>query len=509
MLDVSTLAEEHDLALRPDFRDFLEAFPSGVRRFPLPAWAKAKRARAPINDARWAEDIAEIHGIAALDKLYGKADKDGECHFWNLRFLPHAYVVARSMEGDPIVQVARGRHAGKILRIDHESYHGFLEHLCALIPSASEAEFLAETARNWKKLGVTIPKLGTDAFVGFLLHGDFDAAELLASSFAEFYGELGRIRGAHEVASSAGRGAPAASSKAAAPLALPKLRVVHRGRGSAWNPELIAACVDGSSAYFAGSRNGKTALLRTTDGKNFAKLACPHPDVLDVEASGSQLWVCGGKQLVAHSADGGRSWKKQTLDLFRNYLWGIAADAQKRLWVLGDDDGKLATSVNSGKSFTMIAPSATVQGAGRLQTSRHGVLVPSGNTLRLGRSGKVHATTLRARGVRAAMATQAGTILVADAAGSVQRSTDGGKTWTKARIFKGPVEPDQLTCLAQSERGWILVAGTMWFVAISFDDGQTFRGIEHDQEMLMFGSAVPLAGGVLLGGSDGMVAMVD
>lgn len=519
MIDVSTLAQEHDLSLRSDFQAYLEAFPAGARKFPLPTWSKAKakaKPKAAKGEEHWADDVAEIYGVSALDTLYTKAKKDGDCHFWNVRFLPHAYVIARTAGGDPIVQVTRGKHAGKVLLTNHESYYGFFEHLRVMLPSADEQEFLSETGRVLKKLGVLFPKLGTDAFVDFLLHPNFDGAVVLAASFAEFYAELGAVRGfrdaseqpAPKAASAKGAGAKGDDAKGddAKGDALPKLTVAHKPSSTTWGCDLVASGSDGKAVYFAGSILDETSFLKTTDGKKFERIACPHPDVLDLHADASELLACGGEKLLVRSTNGGRTFTEQKLDLGGDYLWGVTRDDEKRLWVVGGE-GAVATSSNDGKTFETVAKGSG--GVGRLTKSALGILIPSGDTLRIGRGGKVLPTKLRAKHtVNAAITTQSGTLLTVDVSGEVNRSTDGGKTWAKARIFKGAIAIDQLTCIAQSKQGWIVVAGTMWSVAVSFDDGQTFRVVDHERKILMFHSAVPHADGVLLGGSEGMVALL-
>lgn len=149
-----TLADEHDLALRADFADFLDTFPQGIRKFPFEVWPKATGKAEPHaggpDDEHWANEVAEIYGVSALDRLYAKAGSDGGCHLWNVCLLPHAYLVARTHGGDPIVQVTRGKHAGKILLTNHETYYGFFEHLRLFLPSEEEREFLDETRREWR-----------------------------------------------------------------------------------------------------------------------------------------------------------------------------------------------------------------------------------------------------------------------------------------------------------------------------------------------------------------------
>lgn len=85
-----------------------------------------------------------------------------------------------------------------------------------------------------------------------------------------------------------------------------------------------------------------------------------------------------------------------------------------------------------------------------MRDSAHGVLIPAGRALLVGKGAQVRATKLRAKhSINDAIATHAGSLLTADQAGDVNRSTDGGEKWKPSRVL-GRKQRDALRCLAQS-----------------------------------------------------------
>ena len=139
--------------------------------------------------------IDDVPGVFSLEDFSSalEADEDaddpGELHFWHRNLLQHAYVIAKSYGGDPVVQVARGQHAGKVLLTNHEAWHGGFQFLAG-IPEGEEfdAEDFAEAA-GLESLE-DLRGLSTDQVVEILLSEELDGAIQLGNSFAEFHRNL-------------------------------------------------------------------------------------------------------------------------------------------------------------------------------------------------------------------------------------------------------------------------------------------------------------------------------
>lgn len=70
---------------------------------------------------RASKQVREVYGLEALEL--------GTHAFWEPKLFVHAYPIAESRSGDPIVQVASGRYAGKVFLTNHEGYHELVQPL--------------------------------------------------------------------------------------------------------------------------------------------------------------------------------------------------------------------------------------------------------------------------------------------------------------------------------------------------------------------------------------------
>jgi hypothetical protein len=505
LMSPDDLASEYQFTFRKDAKELLSAFPQGAGHrgtLRLCAWPGVVDAcdgsLSKSEDFDWRANVSEIFGVEALDAMYRKAKADGDLGFWNLRLVPHAYVIAKTYGGDPIVQVARGRHAGKVLYTNHESYHGFFEHLASMIPTEEQREFFAETRQVWKKLGFVPSTVDTDQIVEFLLHKSFDGATVIASSVKDFYAQLGQARGVQN--------APA-HGKADARAARPRPSVMRVNMGSR-RLELRAAASDGVTTYVAGGGG----LYATSDGRTVTSLKVAIEGIEDIFVGKKELWVCGNGSALARSTDGGRSFQSVAIAGIgsiskETYVWGLTRDDHGDLWVAGShEEGETYVAISSNDRTFRKVPLEDQLGLGRLRASTHGILIPSQRgRVWLGKGGEIHPTGLRASAaVMDVFASVSGALLAVDRDSKAYRSENVGKTWKSARV---PRNAGPLQGIGQLPDGRLLIVGKAGFMALSDDDGKTFEELEHDRSALVLVSlhcVAPCAGGVLVGGNKGL-----
>jgi hypothetical protein len=140
----------------------------------------------PVNLKEWYAQVSSVYDYHTQLKLY--ADGDGDLGFWHRALQKHAYIIGASEGGDPIVQVASGKHAGKILLTDHELYYENFRALTLEDPTAV-ANFNLLYSDTLAAIGRTsIADLDTDGVIDLLLHSTVDGPIVLADSFGVFYG---------------------------------------------------------------------------------------------------------------------------------------------------------------------------------------------------------------------------------------------------------------------------------------------------------------------------------
>lgn len=179
-----------------------------------------KMAKMPSDkdDKEWIDDVNELFG-ANTEKYSDLIPSTGEPynHFYDVAFGRFFYPLGKDGGGNPIVQIAAGKHKGKLGMLDHEVYHGGMESLIdmddvedlevpfndlktadvdAVIDYCEEAGFLGiydesfndyftrrKTIIDEKKsmvkgqMQAMIPTEGGDGSMDALMNMDFDIAE--------------------------------------------------------------------------------------------------------------------------------------------------------------------------------------------------------------------------------------------------------------------------------------------------------------------------------------------
>ena len=173
------LAKKHGFDLDSGYRTYLRTTPKGG----LAEW-EGSAAGTPESPAM----IGEVPGLFSEEELVAHLSEN-KLYFWHHKLLQHAYVIAKSYGGDPVVQVARGKHAGKVLLTNHENLYGGFQFL-AEVPAGDrdDAEEFAEAA-GLESLD-ELAELSTDQVVEILLNEELDGAIELGQSFAAFHRNL-------------------------------------------------------------------------------------------------------------------------------------------------------------------------------------------------------------------------------------------------------------------------------------------------------------------------------
>lgn len=151
---------------------------------PPRAGVDAKPGSAPA----WAKDVSVVFG--ANDLIKQLTQKKDDIGFWDRRLNRFAVAIGRCFDGDVLVQVSGGRHAGHILRINHDEYYGLFEHLPKVGGLRLPPEFTDRVMPVLRRLRYRTGAPTCDQIVGALVHADLEGAERLARSFNELYQAL-------------------------------------------------------------------------------------------------------------------------------------------------------------------------------------------------------------------------------------------------------------------------------------------------------------------------------
>lgn len=118
-------------------------------------------------------------------------EHDGRMHFWHCSFLRHAYPVAKTILGDPIVQIAQGKHKGQIYLTNHDAWFG-----APLVVAKGDEAGIAECpdtqALMVEQKLESVVELKTNAWVSMMSSRDLDFMFRIAPSLQDFYRYLVR-----------------------------------------------------------------------------------------------------------------------------------------------------------------------------------------------------------------------------------------------------------------------------------------------------------------------------
>lgn len=435
------------LAVRRDYRSFLARCQRDLR----PEDARLDNLPSPKTRARrvewWVEEIAVLLGATSFAKQLARVRNDH--YFWDKRLSPYVYVIGRTYEDDPILQVARGKHAGQILLFDHESYYGSFEELAKLVGGERPSPAFWKRAQPiMARRGYTSGRPTADQVVAVLLDEKLDGAERISGSFDELYASV------HLYCER--RPKPRAPSRGRK-ITLTEIHLGNRGFGD-------TKIVTGDAvAYVAPGGVGVVAMSPGRVPVEVARVDTVHA----LAAAGPRLYMVSkddedAETTLAVSSDGGRRFKVIAPG---DDISDVVADGRGVSALL---DRRLVHYPISGRSLPSIAAGNCYKLGG---SSPAGRIAFASDELRLLR----HATRAksidlpdRVRDIEDVIVTKTGAILVATTGSGVLRSTDNGASWRTV--------PDTTSaawkCGMQLSTNAVVVGGTN--LLISHDDGQTF-----------------------------------
>jgi len=470
---IAALGRPHGIQWNADWLSFLKRWPEGARVSgdrPLPPWPGVTTPGKVPEGADWIDDVAEIVGASDLTKQL--VQKRPSLHFWDQRLLRHAYPVARTVGGDPIVQVTSGRHAGHILRVGHESWDGFFEQLATLGTQhrADDAddydEFQDEAGPVLRRLRYRGGAPSTDQVVGVLLHRDFDGATRLARSFREFYAALWRARQPTPAVGKAKQAKAAAVSIVELPSSARSISA-DRERAYAGGPF--------GNAFMVVGVDGKVTTTPWSSG------------ITGVIGAAGSVYVSDLGGLRA-SSDGGRRFST----VMKGKVKSMARDAHGGLWLAVEKQGDTLMFSRDWRKFAPVSgPSGKLVVLGPGAGGALGAAFDQLFVAEPGKSARVIGTPQPDKRINAALATAKGTLLAG--AASLMRSTDGGKTW---RIVS-QLGNAGISGLFQTWTDEIIVAMSGKKIWLSRDDGKSFQAVPVTLGDIAW-SANELAGKILV-----------
>lgn len=262
----------------------------------------------------------------------------------------------------------------------------------------------------------------------------------------------------------------------------------------------------------------KDRLAKTKDGVKFTAIATKKGRGLRSLAFGKDVvWKCGEYGTIAMSKNGMKSWTD--IDISRSKcLHVMCFTPDGELWV-GGDEGFLTHAKGTKFKPEPNTVHGTITG---ITNTPHGTLLTCGSGLyRFVEDGVENVGGVRARMSRA-LATPTGTILCVGSKNKILRSTDGGATFTDAKVpkWKKPTIPpknqlkDRANWFNPSDcynrgavlpDGRIVVAGDDGVIVWSADDGKTFKPVANTLVDGCLWMCTAFNGSVYLGGENGIV----
>jgi photosystem II stability/assembly factor-like uncharacterized protein len=273
------------------------------------------------------------------------------------------------------------------------------------------------------------------------------------------------------------------------------VRAQTRGSG------LVLGFATNGVAVAAVGGQGSDLFFWSDDGQTFTDGRSPGPGLRSAFLREDGLWVCGEYGYAALSRDHGVTWKKLETGT-RGCLFGMSGDAAGNIWVAGDS-GYLAIAPD-GETLSRVT--GIPESIARISPSPLGMLVPTDDPgyLYICRgitSDTFERTPVKAGDLMSATVTPNGTLLTVGKRGSIFRSTDSGKNFSK--IESGVTG---LLCMVDTfADGRVAVVGDGGAILLSEDDGASFRRIQQTATMDTIWCCRRHGNSMLMGGGMGII----
>ncbi|OGI42460.1 MAG: hypothetical protein A2V92_00155 [Candidatus Muproteobacteria bacterium RBG_16_65_31] len=240
--------------------------------------------------------------------------------------------------------------------------------------------------------------------------------------------------------------------------------------------------------------------------KALAKIRSLRPMLLDVASAGARLVAVGERGTVLVSDDRGQSWRGAQTPTSATLTAVYFHDARHG-WAVGHDAVILRTQ-DGGETW------ALVHSAPREEKPLLDVWFASADSgIAVGAYGLAYATQDGGRSWRplkvladdmhlnALARGSGGRLYIAGEAGTLARSTDGGRSWSR---LPSPYRGSYFGMLALPD-GTLLLHGLRGKIHRSTDDGRSWTPVESGTQANLLGGAVLDDGAVVLVGYDGVI----
>jgi photosystem II stability/assembly factor-like uncharacterized protein len=259
----------------------------------------------------------------------------------------------------------------------------------------------------------------------------------------------------------------------------------------------------GSEVFAVGGTYHAPTILYSMDGNAFIWKPPPKTSGLrDLHLDAKQIWVVGEYGMVAASGSKAKRWKE--IDAGTSAcLYAIDRDAEKRLWITGDD-GLVLRSMRNGR-FEKIKTLTTGRVLSLYLDPKSGLpwILDTTGMLQTWNGKKfveVPAAALRTKqSLNEMTRTPSGALVVVANGGAVLRSENDGKTWKKS-----PTHMRTMIEGIAATRYGVLAVGENATLLVSYDDARTFTAVATEMTGHLW-CVASVAGGVLIGGDAGRI----
>jgi hypothetical protein len=270
-------------------------------------------------------------------------------------------------------------------------------------------------------------------------------------------------------------------------------------------PDEARGCVAGIAVTdqmivaLGGASTPAPTLVVSSDARHFEPRMTPRNLGLhDVIAVGDSLWACGEHGQLAVSRDHGVRWKLLETGTDGTLL-ALAMGADGAIWVVGEA-GYAARVLGEAPRRVDLGTTARLASVHAVRDEI--VMLGGDGVVRRWRDGEVTTVVCGSERPLTGLAiTGQGTWVVVGDGGFVARSPDG--TWY-ARVSAG-IAVD-LEAIGVLPDGTLAIVGDRGQLALSADDGRTWRSVAHELGLAHLWSIERFGRGVLIGGDDGLIA---
>jgi photosystem II stability/assembly factor-like uncharacterized protein len=262
--------------------------------------------------------------------------------------------------------------------------------------------------------------------------------------------------------------------------------------------------VHGNDVFATGGTYHKPVFASSSNGAAFVAHRTPSVSGLrDILVEGKRITAVGEYGYVAYTTSLGKQWRRLVADT-NACLYAIERDAERRLWITGDD-GLVLRSKPGGAGLAAVPSKLGGRVLGAYvdpDSTKPWVFGTDGELARW--DGKkfvvVPVPALKTKqSLNEMMRLPTKTLVIAANGGAIMRSRDDGATWTKS-----PTHVRTMIEGITATRYGVLAVGEKATLLVSYDDARSFTSVETTMEGHLW-TVTPAGDGVLIGGDMGRI----